>query len=315
MVPGVRGTGGPGRTGDPRGPALSLLIWSRGGPGKRWDTTLADDGGSPADEGVKGELEEDRYLGGHDLTRWHHRAGWFLVDAVQRVSTKLGPHGALILILIVGAVIAAGLTLIFANLYESVAEADGVAALDHPVLEAAKGARSPSLDLIVTVYTDLGGGIGMPVLAVVAIAVLGLKRKSWTPVILISVAGAGSVLMINAGKQLIGRSRPPLSDAVPPFEYSAAFPSGHALGSVVVAGIVAYLLLLRLKTSRARAWTVAAATTFAATMGLSRVYLGHHWLTDVLGAWALGVDWLVLVITAHRTYLTIRARRSTAPTP
>ncbi|HKU34092.1 MAG TPA: phosphatase PAP2 family protein [Paenarthrobacter sp.] len=272
------------------------------------DMTLADDG-------VQGELEEDRFVGGRDLTRWHHRAAWFLVDAVQRVSTKLGPQGALILTLIIGAVLATGLTLIFANLYEAVTQADGVAAVDHPVLEAAKGARSPVLDVIVTAYTDVGGGIGMSVLAVIAIAVLGLKRKSWTPVILIAVAGAGSVLMINVGKQLIGRSRPPLSDAIPPFEYSAAFPSGHALGSVVVAGIVAYLIMLRRKTARGRLWTAAIATAFAATMGLSRVYLGHHWLTEVLGAWALGLAWLVLVITAHRIYLTVRERRAANISP
>jgi membrane-associated phospholipid phosphatase len=41
-------------------------------------------------------------------------------------------------------------------------------------------------------------------------------------------------------------------------------------------------------------------------MGLSRVYLGHHWLTDVLVAWALGLGWLTVVITAHRLLLTLR---------
>ncbi|MCQ6271873.1 phosphatase PAP2 family protein [Pseudarthrobacter sp. R1] len=267
------------------------------------------------DESVQGELNQDRFVGGRDLTRWHYRAARSLVDAVQWISERLGPHGALILTLAAGAVIAAALTSVFAEVYESVTEADGVAGLDQPVLEAGKGVRSPAMDVIVTAYTNIGGGIGMPVLALIAIAVLGFRRRSWTPVILIATSGAGAVLMITSGKQLIGRLRPPFSDAVPPYQYSAAFPSGHALGSLVVAGIVAYLVVLRLKTSRRRLLAVAVATVFAATMGLSRVYLGHHWLTDVLAAWALGAAWLAMVITAHRLYLTVSASRQLRPDP
>lgn len=261
---------------------------------------------------MRGELDQDRYVGGRDLTQWHNRAARTLLDAVQWISRRLGPHGALILILAAGTVIAAGLTWIFADVYESVTEAEGVAGLDHPVLAAGQSVRSPALDIVVTAYADVGGGIGMPVIALIAIAVLGIRRRSWTPVILIATAGIGAILMVMAGKQLIGRSRPPLSDAVPPYEYSAAFPSGHALGSLVVAGIVAYLVVLRLKTARGRVLTVVVAAVFAATMGLSRVYLGHHWLTDILGAWSLGLAWLALVITAHRLYLTARKGRQLA---
>jgi undecaprenyl-diphosphatase len=75
---------------------------------------------------------------------------------------------------------------------------------------------------------------------------------------------------------------------------------------VVIAGIVAYLIILRLHSNRARILTAAAAALFAVAIGLSRVFLGHHWLTDVLAAWALGAAWLAIVITAHRLYLTVR---------
>ncbi len=50
-------------------------------------------------------------------------------------------------------------------------------------------------------------------------------------------------------------------------------------------------------------------------MGLSRVYLGHHWLTDVLVAWSLALAWLGVVITAHRLFITVRRNRRSATPP
>ncbi len=256
--------------------------------------------------GVQGELHQDRFVGTQDLTRWDTRAGRVLASYVRRVSTVVGPHGALILTLLIGAILAASLTALFAQVYEAVVEADGVAGLDHPVLDFAKSIRSPGADTLVTAYTDVGGTVGMPILAVTALAVLTIRRRSWTPGILIVISGAGSLLMTIAGKKLIGRTRPPLTEAVPPYEHSASFPSGHSLNAVVIAGIVAYLIILRLKSIRARTLTIAVAALFALTIGLSRVFLGHHWLTDVLAAWTLGAAWLTIVITAHRLYLTAR---------
>lgn len=256
--------------------------------------------------GVAGEVHQDRFVGGQDLTRWDTKPGRFLASVAQRISRLFGSHAVLVLTLAVGVVLAVSLAAIFAEVYESVVETDGVAGLDHPVLAGAKTFRSPGLDILITAYTDVGGTVGMPVLALAIMIGLALKRRSWTPVILMLVAGLGSLLMTIAGKELVGRTRPDLADAVPPYEYSASFPSGHSLNSAVIAGIVAYLIILRLRSARARILAGVVAAVFAATMGLSRVYLGHHWLTDVLGAWTLGAAWLALVITAHRLYLTTR---------
>ena len=269
--------------------------------------------GEPA--ASKDELVDDRFVGDTDLARWDSSVGKWLASRARSLSARLGPYGSLILILAAGAAVASLLAFATGSVYEAVTEADGVAALDHPVLEAAMTLRSPALDGAATAYTDLGGGIGMPILAVIATAVLVVRRRSWTPAILIVTAAAGSLLMTIAGKQLIGRARPPLSDAVPPYEYSPSFPSGHSLNAFVIAGIVAYVIILRCRSRRARIWTAAIAAFFALTIGLSRVFLGHHWLTDVLAAWTLGAAWLVLVITAHRLYLTSRKAEKLSHSP
>jgi hypothetical protein len=69
---------------------------------ERWDVIVADKEVDPNDQGVQGELHQDRFVAERDLTRWDNRAGRSLVSAVQWMSQKLGPHGALILTLAAG---------------------------------------------------------------------------------------------------------------------------------------------------------------------------------------------------------------------
>jgi membrane-associated phospholipid phosphatase len=260
----------------------------------------------PGPSGPEAELVEDRYVGRRDLTHWYTPVGRGLVALARVVSRLLGPYTALVVILALGIAVSAALAYVAAEVYESVTEADGVAGLDRPLLDFALGVRSPFLDEFATVYTDIAGKVGMPVIAVAVMVLLAVRRRSWTPVILITAAGAGSLAMTVVGKDLIGRARPLLTEAVPPYEYSPSFPSGHTLNATVVAGIIAYVLILRQRKLAARVAIVVVAVVFAFTIGLSRVYLGHHWFTDVLAAWFLGAAWLGFVITAHRLFLTMR---------
>ena len=270
------------------------------------DETARDSAAEP--KGTAGELRVDRYVGDRDLTRWYTPVGRGAANVARRVGAQFGPNAALIITLLVGMAIAIILSILAVQIYDAVTDSDGVAGFDRPLLAAAIGLRSPVADVLATGYTDIAGPIGMPILAVAWLLVLSIRRRSWTPAILIAAAGSGSLLMTIAGKQLIGRTRPPLVDAVPPFEYSPSFPSGHSLNAVVIAGVVAYLLILRQRRVRVRVVIVTVATVFALTIGISRVFLGHHWFTDVLAAWALGAAWLALVVTAHRLYLTARKR-------
>lgn len=258
---------------------------------------------------------EDHHVGTRDLTRWATPAGRLLVTCVRAVAKWIGPRWALLLLLVVGIGAAVTLTIASAEVYEAVSEEDGIAALDRPVLDAALQLRSPWLNGAATAFTHLGGPVGMPILATCAMLAFTVVRKSFTPFILMAVAAGGSLLMTVLGKDAIGRLRPDLQFAVPPFEMSPSFPSGHTLNAVVISGIIAYLLALRQHSKRAMALTILAAVVFAFIMGATRVYLGHHWVTDVAVAWTLGLAWLALVITAHRLLLTFRNYRRVHGTP
>ena len=232
-----------------------------------------------------------------------------MVAGVRKIAARFGPRGALIVILLFGLSVAVALSGATVWVYDSVAESDGVAGLDRPLLGYALTWRSPWADAIITGYTVIAGPVSMPIIAIGTLIILAIYRRSFTPVIVIAAAGLGSLFMTIAGKDLIKRVRPPLSEAVAPYEYSPSFPSGHALNAVVIAGIIAYLLTLRQQSRRARVFLIIGTAVFAFTIGLSRVFLGHHWFTDVLAGWMLGSAWLALVVIAHRLYLSVQVSR------
>jgi undecaprenyl-diphosphatase len=224
-------------------------------------------------------------------------------QAVARAVRRLSPQVVLILTGLAGGVLTLGLTAAGAGVYDAVIERDGVAGLDHPLLDQMMAWRSTWVDRLFTAFTVLGGPIGMTVIAAFVTALLCWRWRSWTPLILVAVTVAGSLTFTTVGKAIVGRDRPPLADAVPPYEHSFSFPSGHTLNSTAIAGIVAYLIVRRLQRMLARVLTVAAAALWAVAMGFSRIFLGHHWFTDVLFAWLLGMAWLAVLITAHRLLL------------
>lgn len=157
----------------------------------------------------------DTHVGRRDLTRWTTPLGRLLVRCVGPIARAFGAHTALLLLIAVGGGVAAALTAASAEVYESVVEADGVAALDRPALDLAVSLRSGPVDAFITGYTNIGGPVGMPILAIAVMVLLAVRRRSWTPVILLPAAAFGSLLMTVAGKDAIGRLRPPWTSPCP----------------------------------------------------------------------------------------------------
>ncbi|WP_261382522.1 phosphatase PAP2 family protein [Arthrobacter sp. UKPF54-2] len=225
------------------------------------------------------------------------------------------PYAALWITMLIGGVVIVALALTSYEVYDNVVDDAGVANLDKPMLAAMEQLRSPGLDSFVTGFTNIGGGIGMPILASILTAWLIWVSRTWRPLILIGGAAAVSVTATSLGKKLIGRTRPDHADAVPPYETSPSFPSGHTLNTTVVIGLVVYLACLQVKRTLARVGFITAGVIFIFAMGMSRVYLGHHWMTDVIIGWVLGLGWVGIVILAHRLFHVLRHREHTGPAP
>ncbi|MGA8045252.1 MAG: phosphatase PAP2 family protein [Dermatophilaceae bacterium] len=255
---------------------------------------------------------ERESIGTWDLGRWRSGLGRLLLAVMIRLAHGLASlvrwslgNIAFTVTLLVGGALAVLFTYAAGGVYESVVSGEGVAGLDQPVLDTMVGLRTPVRAEWATRFTDIGGVIGMPVLAAVVVLALALWWRRRTPVVLMLAAAAGSLLMTVTGKELTARARPPLELAVPPFESSPSFPSGHTLNATVVAGLVAYLLLIRLHGHHGRRLVLVVTAAFVLGIGLSRVYLGHHWLSDVVAAWLIGLGWLAVVVTAHRLLITL----------
>ena len=141
-----------------------------------------------------------------------------------------------------------------------------------------------------------GGPLVLAAVAAVAGGLLALLRRSLRPVLLAGVTLAGTGGLTIMLKEALDRPRPPLDEALAAAD-GHAFPSAHAATAAAVFGTLAYPYAARLRSWSARVAVWAAAAMLTALVGISRVYLGVHWTTDVIGGWAFGVLWLAVVVT------------------
>jgi len=173
--------------------------------------------------------------------------------------------------------------------------------LDARVNAFVEAHRSAALTSFFTGYTGLGRWLVLTAATVVVLAALVWRARRREAIFLLFVMTV-STLLNPALKQLFERARPPAESAVLSVN-GYAFPSGHTTSSATFALALAVIAW----PTRWR-WPVAAlAAIFALLMGLSRVYLGVHWLTDVLAGWVLAVA----VVTATYVVMeSVSARRS-----
>jgi membrane-associated phospholipid phosphatase len=221
--------------------------------------------------------------------------------SVRRRPTPSGP--ALTAPVVVFAVLLAA----FGVLTDDVVDHDEVLHVDGPLTGALQGLRTTWLTVLMRVVTTLGSGlVVIPLLLVVGLLARRIHR-SWGPMWFLAFAAGGATLVSTVVKLLVARPRPHTGALVHALGYG--FPSGHS--TTATAGWLSAAVLLSSLTHRTARRVVigTVAALVVALVGLSRVYLGVHAPTDVLGGWALGALWLAAVIAVGR----LLSRRTYAP--
>lgn len=203
----------------------------------------------------------------------------------------------------IGCAVAAALLTVFGILADQVVEGD-TADFDRAVLMLFRDPAAPKIPLgpawfneAVRDVTALGS---FPVLGVLVVGVVlhllftGSRRTG----LLIAISVIGGTVISMTLKALFDRPRPDFTGAVDVF--TSSFPSGHATTSAVVYLTIGVLLAQRASTWPARALYILGAIILVGAVGLSRIYLGVHFPTDVLAGWSLGAAWaLICLAVAH----------------
>ena len=196
--------------------------------------------------------------------------------------------------LLAGLLVMAALGAFFVYLADEVGEQAWLTRLDSTVAQFFHQHGAPWLVDVFETVTFFGSASTLAGLGVaVALMLTGLRR--WSLLLGWAAALAGTGLLNTTLKGVIRRLRPQLPE---PWvtEQGWSFPSGHAMGSFVAYGFLAYLLTRITPTNFARRTTVAALAVLVLLIGFSRIYLGVHFLSDVIGGYAAAAVWLTFCI-------------------
>jgi undecaprenyl-diphosphatase len=210
---------------------------------------------------------------------------------VGQIEPRTEGRRALIAWSIVGLISA----LVFAFLLWGVLAHSGLTVIDPNVTTFVASHRIGWLTPVMQTVTWLGSSVFIIPFGVAVGVYLWRRRHTWRPLIMMAVAFAGAAGLYDIVKPTVGRARPPAALQVGGPDKGFAFTSGHATQSIAFYGMLAVVIIAWWVSNR-RLLVILGAALLTLVIGASRLYLGVHWLTDVLGGYALGLTWLSLVM-------------------
>jgi membrane-associated phospholipid phosphatase len=223
-------------------------------------------------------------------------------------SGPIGPYAPILLVMAVGGIAAIGAGYLFVELAEQVRRTTSlVSGVDRVIHTWFGHERQAAMTTLLSTATSIGGTLGLGAIVAVVAATLLVRKERASAVFVVVTAGAGALLNLGL-KMFFARMRPDLASALVVARWYS-FPSGHAMGSFITFGALAYIALRQPWPWAAKSAALAIALTIVVLVGLSRVYLGVHWASDIAAGWSAGTVWLASAVVAFEMMLRLRQRR------
>ena len=217
---------------------------------------------------------------------------------VYRATSRFAPLTYLVAHLALGFGLIVGAAALFAEIAENLGDGRKLGQLDVLFSDTLQATLPGAAVQVFTLLTHLGDPLTLSVLGVTGALALIWKKRYWLCAGWVLAIGGNAVLN-PVLKNIFQRARP-LHEAGQAFAGGWSFPSGHASSSVVVYGMLAYVVVrwLPARYAAARLPVVALAAALAFTVGCSRVLIRVHFPSDVLAGFASGTVWLAVCIAA-----------------
>jgi membrane-associated phospholipid phosphatase len=211
---------------------------------------------------------------------------------VHRDIDKLKSVGVLTL----GILVLAGATWLFGAIAEDVTRREPLTVVDLRLSAWLHNHATARLTTFMLIVTNLHSTLGVMIMTLTVSAIWWTRRlRRWVLTVCLTVYG-GMLLNVLL-KNLFQRPRPHFENPILTFT-SYGFPSGHTMAATVFYGTLCAFVVTRVQGWYWRVLAFLLATLMIALVGFSRIYLGAHYLSDVLGAMTEGLAWLALCLTA-----------------
>ncbi|MBT2644973.1 phosphatase PAP2 family protein [Bacillus sp. ISL-41] len=213
------------------------------------------------------------------------------------VENKTKAKNAILPILMVAAGLGTSITFLylFAELAEELLESE-VKRFDESIIQFFYYIENDVLDMILFIFTELGSVWFLTIFSIIIISFLWFKKRDKWSILFFIIGIGGGGLLTKLLKYYYGRERPSIDETIDAIGYS--FPSGHSMGSLIFYGFLSYLLF-RSSLRKTIKWMVLCIYgVLIMFIGISRIYLGAHYPSDVIAGYLAGGIWLILCILA-----------------